>query len=129
MTPVPDPPAPSLTVRDLLARCAGTPLGDLSLRAGAAGLARRISQVSLQKTGLALTGQPQYLEDGRVLLFGRSEIQYLAGLPTDERRRRLREVLRPGLPCIVVTASLPVDEVLVEIADAHSVPVDRKSVV
>lgn len=112
-----------LTVRDLLARCAGTGLGDLSLYAGALGLSRRIHQVSLQKTGLALTGQPQYLEDGRVLLFGRSEVHYLAALHEDERRRRLEEVLRPGLPCIVVTAGLPVDPVLASLANARGVPV------
>ena len=114
---------PGLTVRDLLTRCAGTTLGDLSLRAGATGLARRISQVSLQKTGLALTGQPHYLEDGRVLLFGRSEVQYLSALEEGERRLRLREVLRPGLPCIVVTAGLAIDPVLIDVADAHGVPV------
>jgi len=118
-----DSGAQGLTVRDLLARCAGTPLADLTLRHGGAGVGRRITQVSLQKTGLALTGQPQYLEDGRVLLFGRSEVQYLAGLSSDERRRRLLDVLRPGLPCIVVTAGLPLDAVLAEIADAQGVPV------
>jgi HPr kinase/phosphorylase len=114
---------PGLTVRELLARCATTPLADLTLRAGATGLDRRIAQVSLQKTGLALTGLPHYLEDGRVLLFGRSEVQYLAGLDADERRRRLQDVLRPGLPCIVVTAGLPVDATLAEQADARGVPV------
>ncbi len=112
-----------LTVRDLLARCAGTALADLSPRAGADGLSRRITRVSLQKTGLALTGQPQYLEDGRVLLFGRSEVQYLASLDVAERRLRLQDVLRPGLPCIVVTARLPIDPVLAEMADARDVPV------
>ena len=109
MVAIPDSGSQGLTVRDLLARCAGTPLGDLSLRAGASGLARRITRVSLQKTGLALTGQPQYLEDGRVLLFGRSEVQYLAALDAGERRLRLQDVLRAGLPCIVVTAGLPID--------------------
>ncbi len=112
-----------LTVRDLLARCAGTRLGDLAVRAGTSGIGRHITQVSLQKTGLALTGQPQYLEDGRVLVFGRSEVQYLTALADEERRDRLRGVLRPGLPCIVVTAGLPVDSVLIEVAEAHGVPV------
>jgi HPr kinase/phosphorylase len=123
MVAIPDSGSQGLTVRDLLTRCAGTPLGDLTLRAGAAGLGRRITRVSLQKTGLALTGQPQYLEDGRVLLFGRSEVQYLAGLEPGERAIRLRDVLRPGLPCVVVTAGLPIDPVLVEMADARGVPV------
>ncbi len=112
-----------LRVRDLLARCATTALSDLHLEAGGAGLDRVIEQVSLQKTGLALAGLPDYLEDGRVLLFGRSEVQYLAALDRDERRRRLSDVLRPGLPCVVVAAGLPVDEVLRAEADRRAVPV------
>src|SRR5690606_97846 len=76
-----------LTVRDRLARCAGTTLGDLTLVAGGVGIDRVITHASLQKTGLALAGLPDYLEDGRVLLFGRSEVQYLAALDPDERRR------------------------------------------
>jgi HPr kinase/phosphorylase len=120
LQPAPQPP---LRVRDLLARCAGTALGDLSLRAGASGLDRVIEQVSLQKTGLALAGLPEYLEDGRVLLFGRSEVQYLGALDDDERRRRLREVLRAGLPCVVVAAGLPVDPILHAEADRLGVPV------
>ena len=115
--------SPGLTVRELLSRCATTALADLTVRAGATGLDRRIAQVSLQKTGLALTGLPHYLEDGRVLLFGRSEVQYLSGLEADERRGRLQDVLRPGLPCIVVTAGLPIDAMLAEQADARGVPV------
>ena len=117
------PSHPSLRVRDLMARCAGTALGDLSVVAGASGLDRVIEQVSLQKTGLALAGLPDYLEDGRVLLFGRSEVQYLEALPEDERRRRLGDVLRDGLPCVVVAAGLPVDPVLQAEADRRGVPV------
>src|SRR5690606_10506331 len=117
-----------LTVRDLLARCAATTLGDLTLVAGGAGIDRVITHASLQKTGLALAGLPDYLEDGRVLLFGRSEVQYLAALEAGERRRRLRDVLRPGLPCVVVAAGLEVDEVLADEANRHGVPVLATSV-
>src|SRR5690606_12383107 len=126
VSPVTD--APPLRVRDLLARCAGTALGDLTLAAGAAGIDRVVTHASLQKTGLALAGLPDYLEDGPVLLFGRSEVQYLAALDADERRRRLRDVLRPGLPCVVVAAGLAVDAILVDEADRRGVPVLATSV-
>jgi HPr kinase/phosphorylase len=114
-----------LRVRDLLTSVRGTSLEDLTVYAGHDGLDRVIEQVSLQKTGLALAGLPEYLEDGRVLLFGRSEIRYLEGLDPVERRPRIEEVLRPGLPCIVVTAGLPLDPILLEIADVRAVPVLR----
>jgi len=125
-SPVDD--ASPLRVRDLLARCAGTALGDLHVVAGAAGLDREISHASLQKTGLALAGLPEYLENGRVLLFGRSEVQYLAALDEDERRRRLTPVLGAGLPCVIVAAGLPVDPVLADQAARAGVPVLRTSV-
>jgi HPr kinase/phosphorylase len=114
-----------LRVRDLLARVKGSSLGDLTVHAGHDGLDRVIEQVSLQKTGLALAGLPQYLEDGRVLLFGRSEIRYLEALEPEERRRRVADVLGSGLPCIVVTAGLSLDPLLLEGADQLRVPVLR----
>lgn len=115
--------ASPLRVRDLLARCAGTPLGDLRLAAGGAGLDRVVTHASLQKTGLALAGLPEYLERGRVLLFGRSEVQYLAALEAEERRRRLTDVLSAELPCVVVAAGLPVDPILAAEAERRAVPV------
>jgi len=45
--------------------------------AGTAGLTRTISAPRIQKPGLALTGWPEQLHDGRVLVIGGTEIQYL----------------------------------------------------
>ena len=59
----------------------------LELLAGAAGLDRRITSPHIQKTGLALAGFDAYLQPGRVLIFGESEIRYLESLDSPPARR------------------------------------------
>jgi HPr kinase/phosphorylase len=46
--------------------------------AGTAGNTRKITVPRIQKPGLALTGWPEQLHDGRVLVLGGTEIEYLA---------------------------------------------------
>ena len=49
----------------------------IELLAGAGGLHRRITSPYIQKTGLALAGFHEYLQAGRILLFGESEVRFL----------------------------------------------------
>lgn len=87
----------------------------LSLAAGASGLTRVITSPSIQKTGLALAGFHEYLQPGRVLLFGESEVHYLATLTPDARRTTLAASLATGIPCLLITGSEPLPD---EVADA-----------
>jgi HPr kinase/phosphorylase len=98
---------------------------DLEVVAGAHGLDRLITNPHPQKTGLALSGFDQYLREGRVLVFGESEVRFLESLPHEERTSVMRRVLSHALPCLVVTDDLrPVPEIAIE-ADAASVPLMR----
>ena len=66
---------------------------DLELLAGAGGLDRRITNPHPQKTGLALSGFDAYLREGRVLVFGESEVRFLEALdPGRARPRRCASV-------------------------------------
>jgi len=108
-------------VRDLAASRAI----DLEIVAGASGLDRRITNPHPQKTGLALSGFDQYLREGRVLVFGESEVRFLESLPPPDRSAVMRRVLSHALPCVVVTDDLrPVPEIAKE-ADAAGVPLMR----
>jgi HPr kinase/phosphorylase len=98
---------------------------DLEIVAGASGLDRRITNPHPQKTGLALSGFDQYLREGRVLVFGESEVRFLESLSPSERSAVMRRVLSHALPCVVVSDDLrPVPELAVE-ADAAGVPLMR----
>ena len=46
---------------------------------GRRGLDRRITNPYIQKTGLALAGFHEYLQAGRVLIYGESEVRFLEG--------------------------------------------------
>jgi HPr kinase/phosphorylase len=98
---------------------------DLEIVAGASGLDRRITNPHPQKTGLALSGFDQYLREGRVLVFGESEVRFLESLSPSDRSAVMRRVLSHALPCVVVTDDLrPVPEIAIE-ADAAGVPLMR----
>jgi HPr kinase/phosphorylase len=98
---------------------------DVDLIAGHGGVGRRITNPHPQKTGLALAGFDQYLRDGRILVFGESEVRFLESVSTDERTAIMRRVFAHPLPCLVLTDGLqPAPEVVVE-ADAAGVPLMR----
>ena len=110
-------------VATLLRDLGETPGVDLEVLAGTAGVDRRITNPHPQKTGLALSGFDQYLREGRVLVFGESEVRFLEALGPEERRAVIRQVFSHAIPCLVFTAGFhPPPEVLAE-ADRASLPV------
>src|SRR5262245_57542066 len=98
---------------------------DLELLAGADGLARRVTIPQSQKTGLALSGFEEYLREGRVLIFGGSEVRYLEGLDANDRTQVLRRIFDRPLPAVLITDGLPAPiEAIIE-ADRAAVPLLR----
>ena len=114
-----------VTVATVLRDLADSRALDVELLAGADGLHRHITIPHTQKTGLALSGFDAYLRDGRVLVFGESEVRYLEGLPSAERTTVLRRVMGHQLPCVLITDGFsPPPEMAVE-ADRGRVPLLR----
>ncbi len=111
-----------VTVATVLRDLAESRALDVELLAGAGGLERRITIPHTQKTGLALTGFDAYLREGRVLVFGESEIRYLETLKPPDRAAILHRVFAHDIPCLLVTQGLsPIAEVAIE-AERASVP-------
>jgi HPr kinase/phosphorylase len=75
----------------------------LDLLAGAAGLERRVTSPFIQKTGLALAGFDAYLQPGRILIFGESEIRYLESLSSTSRADSLRRTFARDIPTVLIT--------------------------
>ena len=95
-----------VTVGALLrARAEALSLG-LELLAGARGLERGITSPYVLKTGLALAGFDSYLQEGRVLVFGASEVGYLTGQESDARRDCLARIMARQIPCVLATDGL-----------------------
>jgi HPr kinase/phosphorylase len=119
---------PAVTVRGLLdARPESVGLS-IELLAGAGGLNRQITSPYIQKTGLALAGFHEYLQAGRILLFGESEVRFLESLDSQARRDALSKCFNAELPCLLVTAGAEiVPEVTLE-GDRANVPILRTPV-
>ena len=114
-----------VTIRTILRDPVESRSLDLALLAGGEGLDRRITIPHPQKTGLALSGFDAYLHEGRVLVFGESEIRYLESLDHAARTGVLQRILAYALPCVLVTEGFdPPPEVLIE-ADRARVPLLR----
>src|ERR671912_1765558 len=95
--------APELTVAGLL-RSRSDAIGlPLELLSGYGGLERTIASPHIQKTGLALAGFHEYLQPGRVLVFGESEVRYLESLETDVSSSMLAAAFAHEIPCVLIT--------------------------
>ena len=119
------PSGHSVTVGQLLRiRSDGSNLG-LELLAGREGLGRPILSPYVLKTGLALAGFDAYLQPGRVLVFGASELGYLASLTPEARVLSLARTLRHDIPCVLVTGGNAVPDELPVEAERAVLPVLR----
>ncbi|MEM9399213.1 MAG: HPr(Ser) kinase/phosphatase [Verrucomicrobiota bacterium] len=97
---------------------------DLSLRlvAGTDGMDRPISEGSVNRIGLALTGFFKYFAFRRVQLIGNSEMAYLRSLSKIERKQRLLNVFRKKIPCAIVSRNMKMPEDIIEVANKTNVP-------
>ena len=119
---------PAVTVRGLLdARPESVGLS-IDVLAGANGLHRTITSPYIQKTGLALAGFHEYLQPGRILLFGESEVRFLESLDTAARRQALAKCFSEDLPCLLVTGGAEIPPEVVLEGERANVPVLRTSV-
>lgn len=113
-----------LAVSDLLER---TELG-VEAVAGRAGLARTIAVPRIQKPGLALTGWPEQLHDGRVLVLGGTEIDYLVG-NEPARTTGLVTLFASDPACVVVCRGRTPPAELVDGAETRGIPLLVSSLV
>ena len=125
MTGRAETPPPGVSVATVLRDLADSRALDLELLAGGGGVERRITNSHPQKTGLALSGFDAYLRDGRVLVFGESEVRYMESLSPRERSEVLRLVFAHALPCLLITGGLaPPPQTNIE-ADRANMPLLR----
>src|SRR5688572_29494238 len=119
--------SPQLTVAGLL-RSRPDAIGlTLELLSGRDGLERAISSPHIQKTGLALAGFHEYLQPGRVLVFGESEVRYLESL-AETRSSLLAAALAHDIPCVLITGGWQPPAELIEASERYQVPLLRTAV-
>jgi HPr kinase/phosphorylase len=119
--------SPQLTVAGLLQSRSDAIGLPLELLSGHGGLERPISSPHIQKTGLALAGFHEYLQPGRVLVFGESEVRYLESL-ADTRSSMLASALAHDIPCVLITGGWQPPAELIEASERYQVPLLRTAV-
>ena len=119
---------PAITVRGLLDAQPVSVGLTIDLLAGANGLGRRITSPYIQKTGLALAGFHQYLQAGRILLFGDSEVRFLESLAPAARAQALAKCFNEALPCLLVTGGAELPPEVVQEGERADLPVLRTPV-
>lgn len=96
-------------------------LWNLSLVVGLKGLNKGIKKPEVYRPGLSLTGDVKNYKSSRILIFGRTETQYLKKLKEDVRTIRLKNVLK-DCPCVIVAHSvIPLKE-LVQVCEESNTP-------
>lgn len=110
-----------LTVREFYERY-GKHLG-MELMVCEPGLDRHISEPTVNRPGLALSGFFTYFARRRMQVLGNSEMSYLKSLSPEVRTRRFAEMCATGVPCLVVSRGAGLDQSLLDAAVEHGVAV------
>lgn len=111
----------TITVEQFLASV--SPDLPLTIVCGATGIAvQELNSHRIQKFGLALSGFPNYIHQGRVQNIGQSEIAYLQQLSASERKSAFEKIDPKRVSCLLLTKSLEPPAELIEFADANFIP-------
>lgn len=94
----------------------------LELVTGKPGLSRRIKKPEVQRPGLGLTGHLEGYVSSRITIMGKQEISYLHKLEPSIQIERLKAILTPATPAVVVAKSCKIPKNLVQICEEIRVP-------
>lgn len=97
----------------------------LEIVAGAKGLSKKITEPTIHRCGLGLTGFFKHFAFRRIQVIGLAEHTYLASLEPEVRYKRLKEFFKQDVPCVVVTRQKGIFKELKEIAEETSTPLLR----
>ena len=112
-----------------IARLAAVPSFMLTWIAGTDGSNRTVAVPRIQKPGLALTGWPEQLHQGRVLILGGTELEYLAQLDASACARGIATILASAPACVMVARGLAPPNALVEACGRERIPLFRSDLV
>src|SRR5258706_1582302 len=101
----------------------------LKLVAGGAGLSRKIQEGAVNRPGLALAGFFKYFAMKRVQVIGGAEWQYLKSIRAEEAQRRVGDLLKQKIPCLVFARNFNPPKYALETCDKLEVPMFKTKMV
>lgn len=97
----------------------------MELVTGEPGLHRLIHEGTINRPALALTGFFKYFANKRVQVLGAAEITYLKTLPEKQQASIFQQMVRRGIPCIVLTRNYNPTPPMLKVAEAMKLPLIR----
>jgi HPr kinase/phosphorylase len=95
----------------------------LKLLAGASGLQRVVREGAVNRPGLQLAGYYKFFANYRIQVIGSGEVSYLKSLPAELSKRRLQELFRHDIPCLILARNIKPARVILEVAEEEKIPV------
>src|SRR3954470_18760388 len=97
----------------------------MELVVGQTGLNRLIHEGTINRPALALTGFFKYFANKRVQVLGAAEMTYLKTLPQRQQIEILQQMVRRGIPCIVLTRNYHPTQPMLQVAEEMKLPILR----
>jgi HPr kinase/phosphorylase len=97
----------------------------LEVVVGEAGLHRLIHEGTINRPALALTGFFKYFANKRIQVFGAAEMTYMKTLPQERQIQVLQEMVKRGIPCLVLTRNYQPTHAMQAVAGEMKLPVLR----
>ncbi len=97
----------------------------LELVAGETGLHRLIKEGSINRPALALTGFFKFFANKRIQVFGAAEMTFLKTLAQRQQIEILAEMVRRGIPAIVLTRNFIATHPMLAVSQEMSLPIFR----
>ena len=97
----------------------------MELVTGEAGLHRLIHEGSINRPALALTGFFKYFANKRVQVLGAAEMTYLKTLTQTRQIEIFQQMLKRGIPCIVLTRNYNPTHPMLAVATEMNLPIIR----
>lgn len=120
MTSKPSPVPATVTVDRFRQTCG--PVLSLVLVAGGEGLSREVKEPKVQKVGLGITGEVDSTHDGRIQVFGETEIAWLSARTHERRAASAKELFSRDIPCLIVAGGFQPPAEFVAESNALAIP-------
>ncbi|MBE6765442.1 MAG: HPr kinase/phosphorylase, partial [Ruminococcaceae bacterium] len=82
-----------------------------------------VSSTQLNRPGVELTGFFEYYDKNRILVFGNTEMAYLAKLNDEKRAKVLLDLMSKGAPALVLCRGFEPLPEMIDLAKQYSMPV------
>lgn len=97
----------------------------LELAAGANGLGNKLSDLSLNRPALAMTGYFKNFASNKIQVFGAGEMAYLRDQSQDLQIAIMESIAEHKIPCIVVSRNIVPTKTMLKVAEAKNIPLIR----